>query len=108
MSKNTTDLDEQILLALAKPYLHERAEAVEQLISNREKLARIELAEAYSAMGRDDMSWGANGVPKEVLKVVPESYKTSTADVPRGKKAFMDFMLTTLRKELDREEPTHE
>lgn len=38
MSENTTDLDEQILLALAKPYLHERAEAVEQLISNREKL----------------------------------------------------------------------
>lgn len=86
MSRNTTDLDEQILLALAKPYLHERAEAVKQLISNREKLARIDELE--------NLPW------KRIDK-----YGINT---PYVTKKWLTERKATLRKELDREEPTHE
>lgn len=54
--------------------------------------ARLEVARMYAAIGRDDITWGAGGVPKEVLEVFPE-FKASTADIPRGKKQFMDFVV---------------
>lgn len=90
MNENTTDLDEQILLALAKPYLHERAEAVEQLISNREKLAKEEEWKLGFEAGVAVGSGKLKGIP----------WKDAKAKLLKDNPA--------LRKELDREESTHE
>ena len=106
MSKNTTDLREQTfeskldeILAdygenvadqfggdtdehpVVSSYILEAKQAIVQLISNREKLARIE---AYEHIRLSD-----NGMQEPL-------------------RTWLDGFIATLRKELDGEEPTHE
>ncbi len=72
-------------------HLHQQAVRYEGEV----RAARLEIAKMYSAIGRDDYTWGSGGLPEEVLRVFP-SFRSSTADVPRGKKQFMDFVLAQL------------
>src|ERR1044071_1328651 len=60
----------------------------------------LELARMFAAIGRDDITWGAGGLPGEVLDFFP-AFRSSTADIPRGKREFMDFVIDQLAKELE-------
>lgn len=74
---------------------YEEKQAILVHIAEELVKARQEMAAMYAAVGRDDISWGADGIPKEVLTVFPD-YAKSTADIPRGKKQFMDFVQAQL------------
>lgn len=56
---------------------------------------QLKIAKMFAAIGRDDFTWGGGGLPEEVLEVFPE-FRSSTADIPRGKKQFIDFVIQQL------------
>jgi hypothetical protein len=78
--------------------------AISKEIGRRVAEAKADMAQAYHDMGRHDALWSATPLPLSVLKVLPKSYESSTADVPRGRRPFMDFMLATLTKQNTKEE----
>lgn len=75
------------------------ADLIEQIINSHIDQTKLDMAQAYYDMGRNDPFWMGNPLPKSVLKVLPNYYRESTADVSRGKKSFMDFMLSVFRRE---------
>lgn len=55
--------------------------------------ARLQTAKAIASMGRDNPLW--DEVTPEVLELLPD-FASSTADIPRGKKQFLDFIIAHL------------